>query len=503
MHDELPVDIFRRIVAFSTTSRSILDLWRLNESAQHQVSKEVKKLSKKAPIRLDIQRFFRENNPFELEFYEIGDAEQKRRFHEKIRELARLLEQILEISGEFQIDNLTAEALGFQAEHDEQFMDRAPFMLQKKMMYILSKFNSSEISISTVFMRPSRVIRTFRNRFDTITALDLGNVKALSSLNLRSKVFPALVNLEKLAWSHANHTYLRKIPNKEKLRVLDVTCHIVGRPEWREFEFLQEFTSLERFYLGFTVPNKPTRFEMDILLNLYQSIWKFKMAPKNEQLLRNLPKIKELGFWNSPEKIFQLISKHSLSIDTLTFGSLSQNMTKLCSFDSILDSFFKFEQAEDLQPPEIGHLNMNLHAMPAVGLDYYLPNVMNYVNKLPCLKSVSLFVRCIFHAQMTSSWSLESNREKSSRRRPIFESNYTHFTFHSEGLCGRIIPVGSKGVAIIRTAEAPKKDRPFVQFAPAPADALAASAYVTPAGTLTITMSVFFGTPLKKYYFSQ
>uniref|UniRef100_A0A8R1E6B2 Major sperm protein n=1 Tax=Caenorhabditis japonica TaxID=281687 RepID=A0A8R1E6B2_CAEJA len=60
------------------------------------------------------------------------------------------------------------------------------------------------------------------------------------------------------------------------------------------------------------------------------------------------------------------------------------------------------------------------------------------------------------------------------------------------------IPVGSKGVAIIRTVEAPKKDKPFVQFAPAPADALAASAFVTPAGTLTITISMFFGTRLKK-----
>uniref|UniRef100_A0A8R1IFE6 Major sperm protein n=1 Tax=Caenorhabditis japonica TaxID=281687 RepID=A0A8R1IFE6_CAEJA len=62
----------------------------------------------------------------------------------------------------------------------------------------------------------------------------------------------------------------------------------------------------------------------------------------------------------------------------------------------------------------------------------------------------------------------------------------------------RIIPIGSTGVGIIRTAEAPKKDKPFVQFAPAPADALAVFAFVTPAGTLTITISVFFGTPLEK-----
>uniref|UniRef100_A0A2Q4T159 MSP domain-containing protein n=1 Tax=Caenorhabditis japonica TaxID=281687 RepID=A0A2Q4T159_CAEJA len=62
----------------------------------------------------------------------------------------------------------------------------------------------------------------------------------------------------------------------------------------------------------------------------------------------------------------------------------------------------------------------------------------------------------------------------------------------------RITPVGSKDVAIPRNTEAPKKNKPLVQFAPAPADALAAFAFVPPAGTLTITVSVCFETPLKK-----
>uniref|UniRef100_A0A8R1IMJ4 MSP domain-containing protein n=1 Tax=Caenorhabditis japonica TaxID=281687 RepID=A0A8R1IMJ4_CAEJA len=42
----------------------------------------------------------------------------------------------------------------------------------------------------------------------------------------------------------------------------------------------------------------------------------------------------------------------------------------------------------------------------------------------------------------------------------------------------RITPVGSKDVAISRNTEAPKKNKPLVQFAPAPADALAAFAFV-------------------------
>uniref|UniRef100_A0A8R1IH69 Uncharacterized protein n=1 Tax=Caenorhabditis japonica TaxID=281687 RepID=A0A8R1IH69_CAEJA len=62
----------------------------------------------------------------------------------------------------------------------------------------------------------------------------------------------------------------------------------------------------------------------------------------------------------------------------------------------------------------------------------------------------------------------------------------------------RITPVGSKDVAISRNTEAPKKNKPLVQFAPAPADALAAFAFVPPAGTLTITVSMVFVTKRKR-----
>uniref|UniRef100_A0A8R1IE98 Uncharacterized protein n=1 Tax=Caenorhabditis japonica TaxID=281687 RepID=A0A8R1IE98_CAEJA len=65
----------------------------------------------------------------------------------------------------------------------------------------------------------------------------------------------------------------------------------------------------------------------------------------------------------------------------------------------------------------------------------------------------------------------------------------------------RITPVGSKDVAITLTAETPRKDKPFVQFAPAPADALAVFAFVTPAGTLTITIGVFRNSSQKVIFF--
>ncbi|EGT33073.1 hypothetical protein CAEBREN_15883 [Caenorhabditis brenneri] len=433
MDEELPVDIFRQIVSFSTNSRTILDLWSVNEAAQEAIRKETRSLSKKSPIRVDLRRFFNEANPFQWEFFDSENTEHKKKLHENIREITRLLEKLLEISDKFQIDNLTAAALGYQAELDEQYLPRAPFMLQKKLMHVLSKFQSNSISISPVFMRPSRQIRTFRHRIDQISTLDLGNMRSLATCQLRSLVFPALVNLENFTWSHANHRILHKLPNKEKMRTLNLTCHIVGRPKYREFMFLKEFVNLDDFYLGFTVPHKPSRMEMDVLLNLYQAIW----SRKQGNLLESFPNIQKIGFWNSPEKIFQQLSKRSLPLDTLSFGSMNQSLSKLCSFDSILQSFFKFEELEDaIAPPAIKHLNMNLHPMPAVGPDYYLPNVMNRINQLPDLQSVSLLFNCIFHSQMTASWSLESKKEKSSKRRPVFDTNYTKFELHAEGLCG-------------------------------------------------------------------
>ncbi|PIC29697.1 hypothetical protein B9Z55_021202 [Caenorhabditis nigoni] len=502
MDEELPVDIFRRIVGFSVNSRTLLDLWDVNESAKEAIRKEIRKLSKKGPLKIDLCRFFREENPFQLEFFDFEQKEKKKELHDKIRELARLLERLLEIGVNFDLENLNSRALGFQAVIDEQYLPRAPFMLQKKMMHILEKFQSSTISISPIFMRPSRMIRSFRHRLDQITTLDLGNMKSLAACKLRSTVLPSLEKLENFTWNHANHSIIHKIPNKDQLKSLNLTFHIIGRPNFVEFQFLKDFRNLEALYFGFTVPHNPSRMEMDVLLNLYQAIW----SRKHGNLLESYPKIRNLGFWNVPEKIFQQLSKRRLPLESLNFGSLDQSLTKLCSFDSVLQAFFKFEELENaLDYPVVKHLNvsgkfeklvenktvqksaktlenqseivqnrrktskiirkmiqksvkmslkqpensqksvknvknqsgkMNLHTMPAVGLDYYLPNLMNRINQYPGIQTISLLFKCIFHAQMTSSWSMETKKEKNSRRRPILDATYTEFKLHSEGLCG-------------------------------------------------------------------
>lgn len=103
MEEQLPVDVFRRIVSFSTSSRALLDLFQLNSAAKEATSKEIRKLSKKTIVRVDLARFFSENNPFEWESYENGNKEHRKRLHDKIRELAKLLEKLLEIGVHFQI----------------------------------------------------------------------------------------------------------------------------------------------------------------------------------------------------------------------------------------------------------------------------------------------------------------------------------------------------------------------------------------------------------------
>uniref|UniRef100_A0A1I7ULI6 F-box domain-containing protein n=1 Tax=Caenorhabditis tropicalis TaxID=1561998 RepID=A0A1I7ULI6_9PELO len=433
MENGIPLDIFRRIAVFSTNSRTLLDLWDVNEEARTEIRREVRSLSRTLPIRVDLRQFFNEGNPFTWEFFDADNKEHKKLLLERTREMARLLERLLEIGDRFQIENLNAAALGFQAEFDERYLPRVPFMLQKKLMHILKQFQTTSVSISPVFMRPSRVIRTFRDRFDQITTLDLGSMRPLAACHLRQLVFPQLVNLENFTWNHADIEMLNKIPNKENMKTMNLTCHVIGRPRWQDYKFLSKFKNLESFYLGFTVPHKPSRMTMDILLNLYQAIWDRKTG----NLLESFPEIKEIGFWNAPEKIFQQLSKRIAPLETLNFGQLNQSLSQLCSFDSVLQAFFKFEELENaIAPPVIKNLNMNLHTMPAVGLDYYLPNLMNHVNRLPDLESVSLLFNCIFHAEMTSSWSMESNSEKSSRRRPTFDTKYTKFELHSEGLCG-------------------------------------------------------------------
>uniref|UniRef100_A0A8R1EV77 Major sperm protein n=1 Tax=Caenorhabditis japonica TaxID=281687 RepID=A0A8R1EV77_CAEJA len=61
----------------------------------------------------------------------------------------------------------------------------------------------------------------------------------------------------------------------------------------------------------------------------------------------------------------------------------------------------------------------------------------------------------------------------------------------------RITPVGSKDVAISRNTEAPKKDKPFVQFAAAPADAVCFR-LCHPGRNPDHLVAFFFETPLKK-----
>ncbi|KAJ1360288.1 hypothetical protein KIN20_019218 [Parelaphostrongylus tenuis] len=150
-------------------------------------------------------------------------------------------------------------------------------------------------------------------------------------------------------------------------------------------------------------------------------------------LIKTLRKLNHIGFWNAPEKLFATMAKLDLRFETLQFGQLNQSLTRLCSFDSIMQALFKFNQPKyDCYELHVSHLKMYLHAMPVVSLEYYLPHLMMGVNDaLYSIKSFDLFVHCAFSATMRSSWMLDG-RQKNSRLK--FRC-LTHFSLHIDGFC--------------------------------------------------------------------
>ncbi|CAB3405499.1 unnamed protein product [Caenorhabditis bovis] len=442
----LPDDIFREIINFSLNSKHLITLKNLNRKFASMVVKQIELNSRGSPISIDIAELFRENNPFRQKFYDSMEKGDVTRLHDDLRLLANLLEVYTEAFGgsHFQLVNLNAKSLGWLARHDEGEMKRAPFLLQRRFVYILKKFNSHVIEFSPVFMKPSRYIRTFNHRFETITELNLGETKPLAVLKLREVVFPALVNLENLIWHVANINFISKLPNIKNMKKLILTCHPKGRPTAKNFEILSKFENLEEFWLGLTVPRNPSRMIMDIVLNLYQTIWETKLTNErvpsmriNGKIIRDhytaLPNLKIIGFWNSPEKIFVRMVERNISYKTVNFGIITQDLKHLCSFDSLAQSLFKFEEALDLAgTPKIQNLNLNLHAMPVVPLEYYLPNLMNRINNYENIKQLSIFLNCNFNARMDGSWILDGKKHTSNYK---LNSTYSTFSLHVNGYC--------------------------------------------------------------------
>ncbi|CAI5440823.1 unnamed protein product [Caenorhabditis angaria] len=439
---ELPEDIYRKIVNYAlfSSSKSIFAWKNLNSDFRCLVEDEASRVSRTRPIVFDVEKlFFDEKCALKQQFYEQKSPQDAKKLHQDIRKLCDILEALLKIGGNLALQNFSAKSIGWICEEgsDEVSMKRAPFMLQKRVVEVLKRFQSVRMEYSPVFMKPSRFIRCFSHRFEEIKELDLGNVKPLAALRLRNSVFPQLVNLQKLTWHHANIEFLKKIANPTDLKELELTAHPVGRPSYSDFAHLTNFRNLEKLYLGLTCPRNPSRFTMEALLTLYQAIWKKNLGETSKKMLDSFENLREIGFWNAPEKIFIEICSKRREFKTMNFGKLSQDLSKMCSFDSIMQAFFKFEESNfDFSDLKIENLNMVLHSMPAVQLEYYLPNLMNLLNKMTKLENLKLFVKCIFGGdEMNSSWSLETKKEKLRKKSPILESNFKIFELHIDGSC--------------------------------------------------------------------
>nr|VDP48438.1 unnamed protein product [Heligmosomoides polygyrus] len=163
------------------------------------------------------------------------------------------------------------------------------------------------------------------------------------------------------------------------------------------FEVVRRCPRLVHLYTGLKVPDDPTRFDLDVLLRSYQTFWNTaapstegRVAPLDEDaedsdggraMMCVMPELRHLSFWNAPEKVFTIMAKNGIRLETLQFGQLDQSLSRLCSLDSIMQALFKFNQPKyECYKLAVSHLKMYLHAMPVVSLDYYLPQLMMGIN---------------------------------------------------------------------------------------------------------------------------
>lgn len=432
---QLPDDVFRIIIRNSMCSKSIFAIHSSCTHYRDLVCRELRFLSKRRPIRLNIKELVG-NNPFKRSYYDRDDPQSEKMFFNKIRALCSVLESYMEkFEVPIVIENLTPWALGWFYEMSEDELPRCPMMLQKRVKKILLGCKNSILTYSYPFMKSSRFIKVVTENFEAVTSLNLGDIMHVDSVELSQHLFPNLLNLTEFEWHHADISAVTQLRNKDNMKRLILTYNIPEQQDYNLFGYLARFTRLKSFYFGFLVPHSPTRIQMEILLNLHQTVWRRKLEENKNKLLPSMSSIKEIGFWNVPEKFFIDAANARLSYSTINFGFLTQDQRKMCSFDSLLQAFFKFEESgKSYNRIQVKNLNMNMHAMPVVSLEYYFPNLMNHVNKISSLKKISLVVRSCFASEMNSSWSLETKKEMKMRKiLPL--ANYTHFSLHVDTFC--------------------------------------------------------------------
>uniref|UniRef100_A0A1I7WV82 ZM domain-containing protein n=1 Tax=Heterorhabditis bacteriophora TaxID=37862 RepID=A0A1I7WV82_HETBA len=486
----LTADVFRSITSKLCCSPAFYMLKDVNEMWSAIVNEQLRQW-KRNGHSINVYQFFLDKNPLCTRFYDVNDKKNMKCFHNEVRKLCKMLKNIAEIeddgdeSGlrlgmwcrfEFELyiiifmltlnrymltlvlENLSASALGWYHEYCDSRIARCPIILQEKLRDLMQHsfkritytvcqtctiigfpFSSTRFVYSKPLMKPSFFQTIVLSRVNQITCLDLGNIK----LETVHPIFmnSGLINLKELVWNAACPSLLLSLPARNRLKILSLTSAestMVGFPA------IVQFTGLKKLYTGLHVPDGPTRFDLDVLLRSYQNFWNLNINYSDEAgdgvemadsdlILSKMLNLRHISFWNAPEKVFTIMARRSLSFNTLQFGQLSQDLSRLCSLDSVMQALFKFNQPKyQIYQLNVDHLKLYLHAMPVISLDYYLPQLMMGLNEsMWSIKSLDLFVHCSFGSSMPSSWSLEDSR-KSSRSKM---NNLTNFSLHIDGFC--------------------------------------------------------------------
>ncbi|KAL6736008.1 hypothetical protein Aduo_006405 [Ancylostoma duodenale] len=386
----LSADVKRYVIERLSATPSFFKLSLLGQDWNQLCAEQAARWSR-TPLRVDVARFFRNNNPFLRTFVHDDCSALAKKFHDDVRLVVRMLLSLAEFDSDrkegrqLMLENFTSKALGWLHSYSEDQLPTCPVILREKIrdLFLLHFNGTTKYIYCEPFFDSAMFINMVYHCQDKVTSLDLGELKGAEKI--LHCTFP---NLEELIWNSADLDDLSEL-HFPKLSVLSLTAEASSMSG---FNILRRCPSLTYLYTGLRVPDNPTRFDLDVLLRCYQAFWNMSSsideedededgASKPEYVISTLPKLEHVGFWNAPEKLFAIMGRCGIRFETLQFGQLNQALTRLCSLDSIMQALFKFNQPKyECYKIDVSHLRMYLHAMPVVSLDYYLPQLMMGVN---------------------------------------------------------------------------------------------------------------------------
>ncbi|CAI4221118.1 unnamed protein product [Auanema sp. JU1783] len=376
--------------------------------------------------------------------------------HEDVRRLLSLLEKIGESHGDSSLNlvNFQSSSLHWLRGSIKKIR-RCPAVLQKRIKKLYHTYYKGSINLTydDYLLRPSRFLSIVSKQSSHIAILNLGDIKNTAKLAMHENLFPHLPNLEVFVWTRAESKFIQVLPSPHKLTHASITFRR-GHLLVEHIGPVLNCQGLAHLFLGFRAPKFATRFDMEVLLNSYQLFWNRRnYTPRNmytvagfipvkasessmdgrDYCYRAFPKMKRIGFWNSPSSLFQVMCEKEYSFHTLQWGELNQGLNRLCSIDSVLESLFTYEAVQSYDYHFADHAKLYLHSMPVVSLEYYIPQLMALLGKIMSdVKTLEIFIKSSTDSAMPSGWLLS---EKRPRKCSSIFTKMTHFSFHVDNMC--------------------------------------------------------------------